>query len=118
GASHEERQHLHLQEKVQYRYLGQHSAGAHPNSFRDGDAHSFKQLNVALKIIGLSKQHVAQTSTHCCHPPSRNLKFTINHSHDINAAIVHNINTLFFVADFLGVKPSTLKNEASVSNTL
>ncbi|KAL4068542.1 P-loop containing nucleoside triphosphate hydrolase protein [Scleroderma yunnanense] len=102
GAPHKERQHLHLQEKVQYRYLGQHIAGAHPNSFRDGDAHSFKQLKVTLKIIGLSK----------------NLKFTIDHSHDIDTAIIRNTDTLSLVADFLGVQPSTLKNEASVSDTL
>ncbi|KAL4070528.1 myosin head, motor domain-containing protein [Scleroderma citrinum] len=118
GASHKERQHLHLQEKVQYRYLGQCIAGAHPNSFRDRDMHSFKQLRVTLKIISLSKQHIAQTSTHCSHPPSRNLKFTINHSHDIDTAIVCNTNTLSLIADFLSVQPSALENEASVSDTL
>ena len=55
GASSEKRQHLHLQEKVQDRYLGQRSSGAHPNSVRDDDTHQFEQLKVALKMAGLSK---------------------------------------------------------------
>ena len=61
GASPEERQHLHLQEKVQYRDLGRRNSGSHPNSVRDDDAHRFEQLDVTLKTIGLSKRHVAQT---------------------------------------------------------
>ncbi|KAL4061964.1 hypothetical protein V8B97DRAFT_1878427, partial [Scleroderma yunnanense] len=47
-----------------------------------------------------------------------NLEFTIDHSCDINAAVVCNTNTLSLIADFLGVQPSALKNEALVSDTL
>ncbi|KAI6120169.1 glycosyltransferase family 2 protein [Pisolithus croceorrhizus] len=65
GASSEERQHLHLQEKVHYRYLGQRGAGMTMHI-------RFEQLKVALKTIGLSKRHVAQACpTHRCHPPPR-----------------------------------------------
>ena len=55
GASPKERQHLHLQEKVQYRDLGQHNSGFRPSSVRDDNTHQFEQLDVALKMIGLSK---------------------------------------------------------------
>ncbi|KAI6108942.1 myosin head, motor domain-containing protein, partial [Pisolithus croceorrhizus] len=54
GASPEVRQHLHLQDKAHYRYLRQHSTGAHLNAIRVDNAHQFKQLKVALKTIGLS----------------------------------------------------------------
>ena len=42
GASPEERQHLHFQEKVQYRYLGKRNSGDRPNSIGDDDAHRFE----------------------------------------------------------------------------
>ena len=104
GASPEERQHLHLQEKVQYRYLGQRSTGTRPNSVRDDDAHRFEQLKVALKTIGLSKRHIAQT----CQLIAAilhlgNLEFTIDRSRDVDAAVVRNTDILALVADFLGV---------------
>jgi len=114
GASPEERQHLHLQEKVQYRYLGQRSTGTRPNSVRDDDAHRFEQLKVALKTIGLSKRHVAQT----CQLIAAilhlgNLEFTIDRSRDVDAAVVRNTDILALVADFLGVQPSALENALS-----
>ena len=90
GASSEERQHLHLQEKVQDRYLGQRSSGARPNSVRDDDTHQFEQLKVALKMAGLSKRHVAQTCqliTVILH--LGNLEFTIGFC-DVDAAVVRN----------------------------
>ncbi|KAF8121178.1 P-loop containing nucleoside triphosphate hydrolase protein [Boletus edulis] len=50
GASAEERHHLHLADKTQYRYLG-HRAGAstRANGVRDDDANRFEQLKMALK---------------------------------------------------------------------
>ncbi|KAG6373004.1 P-loop containing nucleoside triphosphate hydrolase protein [Boletus reticuloceps] len=62
GASPEEHQHLHLADKTHYRYLG-HRAGANTriNGLRDDDANHFEQLKMALKSVGLSKRHVAQT---------------------------------------------------------
>ncbi|KAG6333627.1 hypothetical protein ID866_5463 [Astraeus odoratus] len=114
GASPEERQHLHLQDKVQYRYLGQRSAGARPNGVRDDDAHRFEQLKVALKAVGLSKRHLAQT----CQLIAAilhlgNLEFTIDRSRDVDAAVVRNTDTLALVAEFLGVQPSALENALS-----
>ena len=100
--------------KVQYRYLGQRSTGTRPNSVRDDDAHRFEQLKVALKTIGLSKRHVAQTCqliVAILH--LGNLEFTIDHSHDVDAAVVRNTDTLALVVDFLGVQPSALENALS-----
>ncbi|KAJ7185953.1 P-loop containing nucleoside triphosphate hydrolase protein, partial [Mycena filopes] len=76
GASAEERQHLHLLDKTTYHYLGQHRSAPAlaPSSVGRG------QLKVALKTIGLSKRHVAQTCqlivaiVHL-----GNLEFTIDH---------------------------------------
>ncbi|KAG6372220.1 hypothetical protein JVT61DRAFT_8020 [Boletus reticuloceps] len=62
GASPEEHQHLHLANKTHYRYLGHRaSANTRINGLRDDDANHFEQLKMALKSIGLSKRHVAQT---------------------------------------------------------
>ncbi|KIM50078.1 hypothetical protein SCLCIDRAFT_67044, partial [Scleroderma citrinum Foug A] len=78
------------------------------------DAHWFEQLKVALKTIGLSKQHVAQAcqliaaTLHLS-----NLKFTIDHSRDVDAAVMRNTDTLALVVDFLGIQPSALKNVLS-----
>ncbi|KAI6019144.1 glycosyltransferase family 2 protein [Pisolithus marmoratus] len=119
GASPEERQHLHLQDKVHYRYLGQRSAGARPNAVRDDDAHRFEQLKVALKTVGLSKRHVAQT----CQLIAAilhlgNLEFTIDRSRDVDAAVVRNVDSLALVAEFLGVQPSALENALSYKTKL
>ncbi|KAJ6488481.1 glycosyltransferase family 2 protein [Mycena vitilis] len=59
GATAEERAHMHLLEKSTYRYLGQHRAA--PKDRGTNDSVRFEQLKVALKTIGLSKRHVAQT---------------------------------------------------------
>ena len=59
-ASPEGRQHLHLLETT-YCYLGQRSAGSRLNGGHDDNGLRFDQLKVALKTIGLSKCHVAQT---------------------------------------------------------
>ena len=98
---------------MQYRYLGQHNSGARPNNVRDDDAHRFEQLKVALKTIGLSKRHVAQTCQFIAAILHLgNLEFTMGRSRDVNATIVRTL-TLALVADFLGVQPSALENALS-----
>ncbi|KAI6037189.1 myosin head, motor domain-containing protein, partial [Pisolithus microcarpus] len=119
GPSPEVRQHLHLQDKAHYRYLGQRSAGACPNAVRADDAHRFKQLKVALKTVSLSKRHAVQA----CQVVAAilhlgNLEFTINHLRDVNAAVMRNINTLALVAESLGVQPSALENALSYKTKL
>ncbi|KAH7883110.1 glycosyltransferase family 2 protein [Phlebopus sp. FC_14] len=115
GASPEERQHLHLLDKTQYRYLGQRAgAGARPNGVRNEDANRFEQLKMALKSIGLSKRHVAQT----CQLIAAilhlgNLEFTIDRGRDVDAAVVRNGDALGIVAEFLGVQPSALEGALS-----
>jgi hypothetical protein len=75
-------------EKVWYQYLGQCSTSTHPNSIRD-NAHQLKQLKVTFKTISLSKQHVAQMCQLIATIPHLdNLKFTINHSHNVGAAVM------------------------------
>ena len=96
------------------RSTGQRSSGARPNSIKDDDAHRFEQLTVALKMTGLSNRHAAQT----CQLIAAilhlgNLEFTIDHSLDVDAAVVRNRDTLALVADFFGVEPSALENALS-----
>jgi chitin synthase len=56
GASPEERQHLHVADKTQYRFLGQRiGTGARPNGVRDYDANRSERLKLIFKSIGLSK---------------------------------------------------------------
>ncbi|PCH37422.1 glycosyltransferase family 2 protein [Wolfiporia cocos MD-104 SS10] len=114
GASVEERQHLHLQEKTTYRYLGQRNAGARGNAGRSEDAVRFDQLKMALKNVGFSKRHVAQT----CQLIAAilhlgNLEFTIDRSRNEDAAVVRNTDVLELVSEFLGVQPAAL--EATLS---
>jgi len=94
--------HLHLQEKVWRRYVGQRSRTTRPNSVRDDDAHRFEQLKAALKSIGLKGTRFPDVSTHV-HAILHlgNLGFTINCSRD--AAVVRNTDILTPVADFLDV---------------
>ncbi|KAJ8095833.1 hypothetical protein PM082_022726 [Marasmius tenuissimus] len=63
GVSAEERAHLHLDDKTQYRYLGQRPGATAPcgGTARDNNSLRFEQLKVALKTIGFSKRHVART---------------------------------------------------------
>ena len=63
GASPEERQHLHLHDKMTYRYIGLHNTGGRGagNGGRSEDAMRFDQLQMPLKNIGFLKWHVAQT---------------------------------------------------------
>ena len=116
GASPEERQHLHLLDKTTYRYLGQRATTAvRRNGGRDDDGQRFDQLKIALKTIGFSKRHVAQT----CQLLAAilhlgNLEFAIDKNRNEDAAVVRNVDVLEIVADFLGVHPSTL--ESALSN--
>ena len=120
GASPEERQHLHLSDKTQYRYLGQRAgAGARVNGVRDDDANRFEQLKAALKAVGLSKRHVAQT----CQLIAAilhlgNLEFTIDRGRDVDAAVVRNVDVLTIVAEFLGVQTSALETALSYKTKL
>ncbi|KAJ7594228.1 glycosyltransferase family 2 protein [Mycena floridula] len=119
GASAEERQHLHLTDKATYRYLGQRSAGGRPNGGRDDDASRFDQLKLALKTIGFSKRHVAQT----CQLIAAilhlgNLEFTVDRHRNEDAAVVRNTDILEIVADFLGVAPSALESALSYRTKL
>ncbi|KAK2462553.1 hypothetical protein APHAL10511_005523 [Amanita phalloides] len=125
GASPEERAHLHLNDKTTYRYLGQrHQAhvgrsGAALQGGRDDDAMRFDQLKVALKAIGLSKRHVAQT----CQLIAAilhlgNLEFTIDRGRNEDAAVVRNMDVLAIVAEFLGVQPSALEVALSYKTKL
>lgn len=120
GATQEERQHLHLMDKTQYRYLGQRGAiPARQNGVRDDDANRFEQLKVALKTIGLSKRHVAQT----CQLLAAilhlgNLEFTVDRGRDVDAAVVRNTDILGIVAEFLGVQAGALEGAMSYKTKL
>ncbi|KAJ6489438.1 glycosyltransferase family 2 protein [Mycena vulgaris] len=119
GASPEERQHLHLLDKTTYRYLGQHRTISAPNTRPTDDAVRFEQLKVALKTIGLSKRHVAQT----CQLVAAilhlgNLEFTIDRHRNEDAAVVRNTDTCQIVADFLGVHPGELEQALSYKTKL
>ena len=117
GASVEERQHLHLDEKASYRYLGQR--GGRTSMPDPEDANRFEQLKQALKTVGFSKRHVAQT----CQLVAAilhlgNLDFTIDRKRNEDAAVVRNTDVLDLVAEFLGVSPMTLENVLSYKTKL
>lgn len=114
GASLEERQHMHINDKANYRYLGQRSVPSRGIQGRDDDAVRFEQLKMALKNVGFSKRHVAQT----CQLIAAilhlgNLEFTIDRHRNEDAAVVRNTDILDIVSDFLGVQPGAL--EATLS---
>ncbi|KAJ6586612.1 glycosyltransferase family 2 protein [Mycena sp. CBHHK59/15] len=119
GASPEERAHLHLGDKTTYRYLGQHRATAGPGARPTDDALRFEQLKVALKTIGLSKRHVAQT----CQLVAAilhlgNLEFTVDRHRNEDAAVVRNTDVCTIAADFLGVHPGDLEGALSCRTKL
>jgi len=106
GATQEERQHLHLIDKATYRYLGPYRRPLD----RDEDTNRFDQLKVALKAIGLSKRHVAQT----CQLLAAilhlgNLEFVLDKHRNEDAAVVRNADILEIVAEFLGVPSGELE---------
>lgn len=124
GASPEERAHLHLNDKATYRYLGQRhqgqgGRGAPGPGGRDDDAMRFDQLKVALKAIGLSKRHVAQT----CQLIAAilhlgNLEFIIDRGRNEDAAVVRNTDVLEIVSEFLGIQSSALEIALSYKTKL
>ena len=121
GATPEERQHLHLLDKNSYRYLGgRGAAGANrPAGSHDDDALRFDQLKIALKTIGFSKRHVAQT----CQLVAAilhlgNLEFGIDKHRNEDAAVVRNGDLLTIVSEFLGVQPSALEATLSYKTKL
>ncbi|TDL27931.1 glycosyltransferase family 2 protein [Rickenella mellea] len=115
GATLEERQHLHLTDKMTYRYLGQRTPfNTRQNVGRDDDALRFDQLKLALKSIGLSKRHVAQSMqllAAILH--LGNLEFTIDRHRNEDAAVVRNTDILDIVSEFLGVQPAALETALS-----
>jgi chitin synthase len=115
GASPEERQHLHLIDKATYRYLGPYRRPLD----RDEDTNRFDQLKVALKTIGFSKRHVAQT----CQLLAAilhlgNLDFVLDKHRNEDAAVVRNVETLELVSEFLGVPPTDLEAVLSYKTKL
>ncbi|KAH9903379.1 glycosyltransferase family 2 protein [Cubamyces lactineus] len=120
GASPEERQHMHLSEKTQYRYLGARPPlGVRGPSSQNEDAVRFEQLKVALKNVGFSKRHVAQT----CQLVAAilhlgNLEFTIDRHRNEDAAVVRNLDVLNIVSEFLGVQAAALEAALSYKTKL
>ncbi|KAI0027842.1 glycosyltransferase family 2 protein [Vararia minispora EC-137] len=119
GASMEERQHLHLLDKMTFRYLGNRGLPVARQNVRDDDANRFEQLKLALKNVGFSKRHVAQT----CQLVAAilhlgNLEFTVDRGRDVDAAVVRNTDVLDLVAEFLGVVPSALETALSYRTKL
>lgn len=110
GASAEERQHMHLNEKAVYRYLAQRTAPGRTAQSNDEDGMRFDQLKMALKNVGFSKRHVAQT----CQLIAAilhlgNLEFHMDRYKNEDAAVVRNADILEIVAEFLGVQPAALE---------
>ncbi|KAF6741605.1 glycosyltransferase family 2 protein [Ephemerocybe angulata] len=127
GVSPEEGAHLRLGEKSVFRYLGGQRGSAslaHPGATGgpgggDEDSNKFDQLKVALKTIGFSKRHVAQT----CQVLAAilhlgNLEFVIDRHRNEDAAVVRNTDVLGVVADFLGISPSALEGALSYKTKL
>ncbi|KAG9027121.1 hypothetical protein FRB95_008118 [Tulasnella sp. JGI-2019a] len=118
GASLEERQHLHLDERSTYRYLNQRG-GSRSGMLDPEDANRFEQLKHALKTVGFSKRHVAQT----CQLVAAilhlgNLEFFTDRKRNEDAAVVKNTDLLEIVAEFLGVPPTALEQVMSYKTKL
>nr|AZQ26801.1 putative chitin synthase 4 [Ganoderma lucidum]QDK64613.1 chitin synthase [Ganoderma lucidum] len=119
GASAEERTHMHLSDKTPYRYLGARVPTGGRGVNENDDAVRFEQLKVALKNVGFSKRHVAQT----CQLVAAilhlgNLEFTIDRHRNEDAAVVRNLDVLQIVSEFLGVQPSALEAALSYKTKL
>ncbi|KZT19143.1 glycosyltransferase family 2 protein [Neolentinus lepideus HHB14362 ss-1] len=120
GVSQEERQHLQLDEKVPYRYLGQSSAASSRNPMRrKDDGVRFEQLKMAMKNAGFSKRQVAQIfQLVAAIVHLGNLDFTVDRHRNEDAAVVRNVDLLGIVADFLGVRPPALEAALSYKTRL
>ncbi|KAG6369078.1 P-loop containing nucleoside triphosphate hydrolase protein [Boletus reticuloceps] len=82
SASPEEHQHLHLADKTQYQYLGHNQDGS--------QVHWIVQLVAAILHLG-------------------NIEFTIDHSCDVDATVIWNVDVLGIVAKFLSLQPSAVE---------
>ncbi|KAF8416231.1 P-loop containing nucleoside triphosphate hydrolase protein [Boletus edulis BED1] len=74
---------------------------------------------MALKSVGLSKRHVAQT----CQLVAAilhlgNIEFIIDRGRDVDAAVVRNVDVLGIVAEFLGVQPCALETTLAYKTKL
>lgn len=83
------------------------------------DANRFEQLKHALKTVGFSKRHVAQT----CQLVAAilhlgNLDFITDRKRNEDAAVVRNTEVLDLVAEFLGVIPGQLESTLSYRTKL
>ncbi|EJU01525.1 glycosyltransferase family 2 protein [Dacryopinax primogenitus] len=108
GASQEERQHLKLADKSTFRYLGQRPTGGREAVTEDSQR--FDRLKMAMKSVGLSKRHIAQTfQLLAAILHLGNIDFTMDKSRNEDAAVVKNVDQLEIVADFLGVQPHALE---------
>ncbi|KIY53918.1 glycosyltransferase family 2 protein [Fistulina hepatica ATCC 64428] len=131
GASPEERAHMHLDDHAGgFRYLGGAQLGNRASgnwragvntgiAYANEDAARFEQLKGALKAVGLSKRHVAQT----CQLIAAilhlgNLEFTTDRARNEDTAVVHNVDALNLVAEFLGVSPGGLQDALTYKTKL
>jgi len=118
GATAEEKTHLKLTEG-QFHYLS--PASLHRNRTLTGvdDATEFGNLKTALKVMGFQKKQVAQIfQLLAAVLHLGNLTFMEDTSHANDACVVRNVDTLIFVADFLGVDPNALQNTLTYKTKL
>ncbi|KAF8688556.1 TRAFAC class myosin-kinesin ATPase superfamily Myosin family, partial [Rhizoctonia solani] len=126
GASPEERQHLALTDKTTFRYLGagqRPMAGMQPkpgmSAGGNEDWARFEQFKMAMKHVGMSKRHIAQS----CQLVAAilhlgNLEFTRDRARNEDAAVVRNTDVLELTAEFLGLQPSALESVLSYRTKL
>ncbi|KAG9095195.1 hypothetical protein FS749_010895 [Ceratobasidium sp. UAMH 11750] len=117
GAGPEERQHLALTDKTTFRYLGAGQrplAGMQPrpgmSAGNNEDWARFEQFKMAMKHVGMSKRHIAQS----CQLVAAilhlgNLEFMRDRARNEDAAVVRNTDVLELTAEFLGLQPSALE---------
>ncbi|KAL0064502.1 hypothetical protein AAF712_008560 [Marasmius tenuissimus] len=98
-----------IDDKTQYRYLGQRPGATAPRggTARDDDALRFEQLKVALKTIGFSKCQTCQLLAVI--PHLGNLEFTVDRHRNKDAVDVRNTDVCSISADFLGLQQSELE---------
>ena len=115
GASPDERQFLHLNERTVYRYTT-HGGG---NMVQEDDKSKFERLKYALKSIGFSKRSVGQIHqlvAAILH--LGNIEFTRDRNRNEDAAVVKNSDVLAIVGEFLGVQHGALESVLSYKTKL
>ncbi|KAL8293373.1 hypothetical protein RQP46_000074 [Phenoliferia psychrophenolica] len=108
GASPEERQHLHLDDKTTFRYLAHHRLAPATSTV---DANRFGLLKEAFKAIGFPKKVVAslcQILAAILH--LGNVEFHMDKKRNVESAVVKNTPVLEVVAEFLGVDSVELEH--------